>query len=341
MDKKVYFLGAGATVAVSLKAPLNENLLNTALNNSTHYPDVKSEIEDTKLFIDRIFHRNKSTKPRLEDILSFIDYNLRTKLITIRLYNYDGLIKVRNNIIKIICAVLKESLENLDSDVTDKFAENVNKEDVIVSTNYDIVIDNALARRRNINYGFRLRKNIFPVTWSDGTMRAGHSPMFEINRGDIKLLKIHGSLNWLYCPRCDEIDITVGEKGVAKYLGSEYRLCCSNENCTSEYEPLIVTPTKFKIYENRILKETWAMSKERISEANEIIFIGYSLPEADVEIRCLLLNGFNESTRKPKVTFVDQPKGSYAINNYKSLFGAVKYLPIGFIEYVNKIMAKN
>jgi hypothetical protein len=76
------------------------------------------------------------------------------------------------------------------------------------------------------------------------------------------------------------------------------------------------------------------MSREHISKANEIIFIGYSLPEADVEIRCLLLYGLNETVRKPKITFVDRPGGSNDISNYRNLFGAVKYLPIGFVQYV-------
>ncbi|MBU1043348.1 MAG: SIR2 family protein [Candidatus Omnitrophica bacterium] len=225
----------------------------------------------------------------------------------------------------------------LESFATNVFVRKLAPDDIIISTNYDIVLDNALLEISNTNYGFRVRKPIFPVSYSDGTLRAGHSPLISINQGKIKLLKIHGSLNWLYCPRCNEVDVTLAEKGIS-YLGKEYRLLCSNTNCTSEYEPLIVTPTRFKMYENRILREIWAMARELISKAEEIVFIGYSLPEADTELKCLLLYGLNEAVQKPKITFVDQPEGSKDIESYKKLFGTVQYLPVGFVEYVNRML---
>jgi len=340
---KVYFLGAGATKAVADKAPLNSDLLKAAFYQSRDeeaYKGVNKEISETKDFIRKVFHKNEPNNlPRLEDILSFIDYNIRSKAVTIKFYSYEDLIKIRNNIVKIICAVLQNNLKKLDSDATNTFVKKITKEDVIISTNYDIVIDDALfSELKSINYGVRIRKSILPISMADGTTIAGHDTSFNINKGEIKLLKIHGSLNWLYCPKCDEVDLTVEQKGIAKYLGDDYRLYCSNNNCTCAYEPLIVTPTKFKIYENRILKEIWNISKNCISKADEIVFIGYSLPEADVEIRCLLLNGLNEGEEKGKIIFVDRQKGSDHINRYENLFGKVEYLPIGFTEYIKRMM---
>lgn len=335
---KVYFLGAGATKAVAKDAPLNDEILETALLES-RYDDISEELEEIKTFLKKVFHEKENNIPRLGDILSFIDFSLREKTISIKNYYYEDFIKIRNSFVRLIATVLKNNLENLDSSATVDFVNKINDSDSIISTNYDIVIDNALlSRLNNTNYGAKIRENIYPVPHADGTTRAGRKIDMLLNQGPIKLLKLHGSLNWLYCPKCDEIDITLNAKGAAEYLNKEYEILCLNQYCTSNYEPLIVTPTKFKIYENRILNKIWEISRECISKTDEIIFIGYSLPEADTEIRCLLLNGINMAEKKPKITFVDRPGESNDVDNYKRLFGEVNYMPVGFIKYIEEML---
>ena len=334
---KVYFLGAGATKAVAQGAPLNDEILEKALLEP-RYDEIGDEREEIKTFLENVFHNNENNIPRLGDILSFIDFNLYKKIITIKSYNYDDLIKIRNSFIRVIAVVLKNNLENLDSLATDDFVNKINDSDSIISTNYDIVIDNALlSRLNNTNYGAKIRENIHPVPHADGTIIAGRKIDMLLNQGHIKLLKLHGSLNWLYCPKCDEIDITLKSKVAAEFLNKEYEISCLNQYCTSNYEPLIVTPTKFKRYENRVLNKIWEISRECISRADEIVFIGYSLPEADTEIRCLLLNGINMAEKKPKITFVDKSEGNDDVDNYKCLFGEVKYMPVGFIKYIEEM----
>jgi len=337
---KVYFLGAGATKAVAQSAPLNDEILETALFESG-YEEISEEIEEIQTFLKEVFHDKKNNIPRLGDILSFIDFSIREKTISIKNYYYEDFIKIRNSFVRLIAIVLRNNLKNLNSSATDNFVRNINENDSIISTNYDIVIDNALLSiKKNTNYGVKIRQNILPVELSGDQIRAVPLLDMLLNQGPIKLLKLHGSLNWLYCPKCDEIDITLRQKGIAEYLNlnKEYELLCLNKYCTSHYEPLIVTPTKFKIYENRILNKIWEISKERISKADEIVFIGYSLPEADTEIRCLILNGVNMAETKPKITFVDKPGGSNDINNYNRLFGEVNHMPIGFIKYIEEEM---
>lgn len=334
---RIYFLGAGATKAIAQSVPLNDEILETALLDSG-YDEISEEIEEVKTFLKKVFHDKKNNIPRLEDILSFIDFNLREKVITIKNYNYDDFIKIRNNFVRLISVVLKNNLENLDSSATENFVNKINESDSIISTNYDIVIDNALLfRKNNTNYGVKIRQSISPVEFGNGKIRASSLHGMPLNMGSIRLLKLHGSLNWLYCPKCDELDITPTKKGAAEYLNKEYELLCLNTYCTSHYEPLIVTPTKFKIYENRILNEIWEISRYCISKADEIVFIGYSLPEADTEIRCLILIGLNMAEKKPKITFVDKVGESNDVDNYKSLFGKVKYMPVGFIKYIKEM----
>ncbi len=113
--------------------------------------------------------------------------------------------------------LIQESVEiHSNHEVADNFVDHLNKPDrnaTIATTNYDIVIDNALLRRAgSCNYGIRLRSSNNP--------KSGMRPLplldrnqGPLNRGEIALLKIHGSLNWLWCPKCDEIDLVLGGEG--------------------------------------------------------------------------------------------------------------------------------
>jgi hypothetical protein len=222
----------------------------------------------------------------------------------------------------------------------------------IISTNYDIILDNALlSKASSCNYGVRLRRNINiraepgmrpyedGETWS---FQDGLSPYAEgrINEGRIPLLKLHGSLNWVYCPRCDEIDITIGHKGASELLRDRTDVLCVNPYCTSNYEPLLVSPTMLKVYSTRALKELWRLCEQTVASAGQLIFIGYSLPEADYLIRAMLVRGLARNPRKEEraVIVIDRERttpeqrrqGVELRKRYASLFGErVQIKPIG------------
>ena len=76
--------------------------------------------------------------------------------------------------------------------------------DALITTNYDILLDNALYERRSCQYGVRIRKSIFPLPTGG---KVGDYSSDRLNNRQITLLKLHGSLNWMYCRRCDELDL--------------------------------------------------------------------------------------------------------------------------------------
>ncbi|TET13060.1 MAG: hypothetical protein E3J82_03560 [Candidatus Thorarchaeota archaeon] len=148
--RKVYFLGAGATKAVARAVPSTKKLLEYAFQNSGSL-EVAEELRETKAFMSQVFHDRKRL-PNLEDILSFIDYSIRVRPSSATHHGVEDLVRLRNNVVKIICAVLEQNLRRLDSNATEEFADKVDRDDVIISTNYDIVADNALySGRGNIN----------------------------------------------------------------------------------------------------------------------------------------------------------------------------------------------
>ena len=125
---------------------------------------------------------------------------------------------------------------------------------------------------------------------------------------------------------------------------------------------MIITPTFLKSLDNLSIKNIWHNAYIELSEANKIVFIGYSFPEADFEMRCLLKKainngtiievvlhssdnpsiyydkfiskGFNEKEATQLVNKMQLPE-----NRYKSFFGEanVVFNYDGFSDYVNKM----
>ena len=337
---KVYFIGAGATKAVKNSAPLNKELIKYIFTSLNH-PQSQKHIDILEHFIESFFYKNQyQIYPNIEDVLSLLDYNISLKSYSAKGYSCEKFKLVRNCLVILIALVLKESLTNLDSDLTDEFCNKLPQGSTIISTNYDIVMDNSLyINLGSVNYGIDIRSDIFPRTNSVEKDLVFRHQLPQLNKGSIRLLKLHGSLNWFYCERCDELDISVGEKGIVDYLkdDSSDLKCVTYPRCTCRYMPLIVTPTYLKSYKNRIFEKIWIESEKSISEANELIFIGYSLSLSDTLIKCMLSNGLAKNTKRPKITVVDKLDGSTAETNFISFFGDVDYQPIGLQAYVENM----
>jgi len=113
------------------------------------------------------------------------------------------------------------------------------------------------------------------------------------------------SLNWVYCPRCDEVDVTIGMKGAHNLLDGGMHWVCVNPYCTAKYEPLLVTPTMLKIYTNRALGELWTHCEQAVVSAGNLTFIGYSLPDPDYLIRAMLIRGLAKNPRREDLSLRD------------------------------------
>ena len=210
---------------------------------------------------------------------------------------------MRGSLIAAIGRAIAAALPTPSGPISDRFADlAMARTSVIISTNYDIVMDNALYRGHNFNYGVPVRASIEPA----GARPAGQfrdedahhfAPLYMhdfIGYGKTPLLKLHGSLNWLYCPRCDELDITPRDKGALFPVDRpEYGRCCRGD-CTSRYESVLVGPSLEQRYEHRILRETWVRAERELRAAESLVIIGYSLPEADYLIRAMLARTFGK-----------------------------------------------
>jgi hypothetical protein len=53
-------------------------------------------------------------------------------------------------------------------------------------------------------------------------------------------------------------------------------------------QPEIITPTMIKSLDSQIYKNLWASAAKELHGAKKIIFVGYSMPNADFELKYIL-----------------------------------------------------
>jgi len=81
----------------------------------------------------------------------------------------------------------------------------------------------------------------------------------------------------------------------------------------------IATFSYRKALDSPILLKTWFFAEDLLREANNWVFIGYSLPEADFEFK-YLLKRIELSRLKPPRLFLIDPSKKTALR-YKAFFG--------------------
>jgi hypothetical protein len=60
--------------------------------------------------------------------------------------------------------------------------------------------------------------------------------------------------------------------------------------------PVMITPTQKKDYRSPHVARVWYEAERLLRQANQGVFIGYSMPEDDVEVVYLLKRGLSDLT---------------------------------------------
>jgi hypothetical protein len=124
------------------------------------------------------------------------------------------------------------------------------------------------------------------------------------DRNTIPLLKLHGSLNWVYCPDLERVVPWTLQEHFGKYRWDVWdeqtivRLRLMPHLKDFKYqehdvlpEPVLVPPTWNKSTYHRNIAEVWKRAARELSDAEDIYIIGYSLPETDSFFRYLYALG--------------------------------------------------
>lgn len=351
-EKLVFIFGAGASKAEG--APTSDELLVRSLRelrNSVPALNIMDFLKDffymhaDDLELDKI--------PTFEELLTIIDISLSRQDDLTRKWNYKKLMELRNDLIYCIAKILEQTLEH-GGRLHKKFINNLfelpkrnNKNTSFISLNYDILLDNRLIdlyvkKDWDIDYGIEFRNFVKSIERKpEERLEFTQVPNeWHWPRKDraIYLLKLHGSLNWLYCPNCNTVKITKKEKGALR-IWTEFETC---EIDGSLQRPLIVPPTWQKVYENPHLVKIWLRAAEVLSRTDKVIFVGYSLPDSDIRLKYLFKKFLyrDDVSLKPKISVVlrEDEETKEIEKRYKRIFGQdVNTITEGFKKFVDNL----
>jgi len=315
--ENVIFLGAGASASEG--APLQGDLFKEYFlsyqkkTGSSVYHEMDRELAtffDSFYGIDVDYDKLENCSfPTFEEVIgilelalsrgeSFKDYGLG--------YNSPRIQQIREHLILLIALILDEKLKGENkyhSKLVNRLSQNV---DIIktcfISLNYDILIDNALLNLYpdyDLDYGV----NFTNFDRSDVWIKPKRNQ-------SVFLLKLHGSLNWLYCPTCISLTLTPKDKKIIKLKWQPQECVCPN--CHSLSIPIVIPPTFFKVMSNFYLQEIWRQSEIALKQSKRIFFCGYSFPDADIHVKYLLKRVEVNRDSTPKVFIINQHHGKSA-----------------------------
>jgi NAD-dependent SIR2 family protein deacetylase len=269
--------------------------------------------------------------PQITEVLSVIDYCLESgEELFSRSKTTPKLTDVRWLLERAIARVIKKihKRETAPRELVEwtKNGDNRKSDVTIISTNYDFSLDRVLFDELddwNVDY---LRTD-FGFTWRDPQTGMLVHPS---GNPKLRLYKLHGSLNWLGCSRCGNIYVNFSRTLVTLADGSG-----DWSTCHCGFVPLravLIAPSFVRRYRDRSLLSVWSSAWEALRLADEIVFVGYSLPAEDVGIRALMMRAMFARANAPIVRVVSH--GADAQARYRQVFPQCEYTSDGLARFL-------
>jgi hypothetical protein len=372
--KTVFILGAGFSKTAG--APSQGEIMNAIFALPNHIDGVLDARDCFRDFLlnELNLAEGKLGKATLEDIYTPIDRCIADG-ISLRSKGPDKLKEIRDQIDFLISTAIETKigaspLENrgyirvfaeLLVSIAERRAEYAKEDSAkkakaydpfsVICLNWDILLDNSIARALEAAYkpGQRVGDYeafgvvdyccyVSSLVEDDSRIRTG---LWSLGaRGyNVKLLKIHGSLNWLQCSHCQRLFTTFDEKvSIQNFISRRTCRHCDKYGEKPLLHGTLLMPTFLKDLSNFQLKLVWQNAGVEIMEADRLVFIGYSLPFADFEFRQLISRMVKKSAEIVSVLYKD-PGFTEAKERYETFFSghSVEIIDEGASDYVRKV----
>lgn len=346
--KTAIFLGAGASAAEG--APIQSHLFYDYFTTLPQHGNANEMDRELATFFDIMFSVNVDDRenlkpemfPTFEEALGILDLAERRKE-SLKHFDLENIAVnsnrirfVRQYLVMLMAKVINDKLQDSGAkhrSLVDKLlrAKRI-KDTTFITTNYDILTDNALTAIYDndvmLDYGIDFTNFNRRGDWK------------RPNSSAIKLYKVHGSLNWLLCPTCSTVTLTPKEKGIIRLITDFQTSACPS--CESIIVPIIVPPTYFKDMSNTFLSVVWHKAEQALRSVDHIVFCGYSFPDADIHIKYLLKRIQTNRNNPIRFTVCNNFPGKNAElakeeeKRYKRFLGAnVQYTELTFDDVVN------
>ena len=127
-----------------------------------------------------------------------------------------------------------------------------------------------------------------------------------------------------------KIDLNKGKFLGYTYPDNErYEYKCPLDN--TEFNTLIVPPTYLKTLVHPIISQLLREASREIRSTKRIVFLGYSLSNSDIHIKALFKKHIQKGT---DIIVINPIFRKSQLNNYKALSDNVKFMEIGFEEFL-------
>lgn len=296
-EKVVFILGAGFSKPAG--APLVDGFLKEARDIYANENDSLEKNE--KDFFSKVFKyhgdlakartRTKFDIDNIEDFFSILDINIASS-------KESALKEIRKALVYVIIKTLEQLIDQDRYSLYYKFLQDLcglqeQYQYSFITFNYDLILERSLENGA-CSYNYCLHPDEFPIE--------------SIQK---KILKLHGSSNWLFCSQCSKITILN-----QKALGNLYSQKCNS--CGLGVVPLLIPPTWNKRFDSVFIENVWHFAFEELRQANRIIIIGYSLPPTDIYFRDFLTLCLKDSDPLKRIVVIDPNKSIK--ERYESFF---------------------
>jgi hypothetical protein len=223
-------------------------------------------------------------------------------------------------------------------------------EPTLISVNYDLLADDAfIETSRHRPGGVR-----FPEYGCDIATE-------EYLKGEKfgRLLKLYGSLHWLYCPACQRMDAAFYSKDhLASVVGRAFNAellseaflpstkgyACTTPHCESRMRPVLIAPSPMREYRIPHMAQVWYAAERALQQADRAIFIGYGIPWSDLQVIYILKRGLEHLEPHRIVVVLPPPLEDLELHQFESgqryldVFGqGLRWYPGRFEDWLEKV----
>jgi len=353
----LFVFGAGASIAEGV--PLQKDILKLIFESDDKHLISSEAANQVRIFIDDSFDISDGDYPTLESIFGYLEYFISKREGLGEGYSTLRIIELKEALIQLVHYVISKSARNRNGTYKKfwQIISKVNRNVSVVTMNYDTLLDEAFdflyPDKAYVDYCIELMNyhhydKIDPFHWWANP----REPVIVWEGGDpkpIKLIKMHGSLNWKYCNCCNQVLLTAWDTDIdlssmtfrgrtyancIPYEKEEFELTCPLDK--NRFDTFIVPPSHIKDLSHPAINKLLDEAAIEIRKAKKIVFIGYSFPEADVHIKALFRKNLRKDT---EIHVVDPFLNSTVRSSYKSLSTVPVFYEKTFENFVTEDIA--
>lgn len=299
MAETVFVLGAGfsSPAAIPVQNEIMKNIPKSFRNKSFYNETIS--LYQTLFGIEEQY----LYKIPLEDVFSFLDRSISSREDTNKL-ELEDIWKKEASLRRFVTMVLNDKLKKFSKDsrfnktreiygnffktlIDKRMVDQKGDPFSIVSLNWDTIPEYFINKVSSENGYKKVKVDYTVYDYPHDNVKRLPSIHLKVKGFfNIKIAKIHGSVNWGYCSSCGRLYVKHSNTTPPVFYESKDATC--KECSGTKLKRLIITPTFMKDLNNTHLRMTWHNALMDLQQAKRIIFIGYSFPLADFEFRYIL-----------------------------------------------------